>query len=117
MSFDAAASHTYQADTTSSRSNSMVIVAGYLVVDPNGRGRYLKGCVDVVKQARIAPGCLDFAITADLIDQGRINIFERWETQAAVAAFRGSGPSDDQAAAIHEASVAEYTVAGSRRLT
>lgn len=94
-----------------------VIVAGHLMVDPEERQRYLAGCVDVVRQARDAPGCLDFAITADLVDPGRINIFEQWESQAAVEAFRGDGPSDDQAAAIQSAHVVEFDIAGSRSLT
>jgi quinol monooxygenase YgiN len=95
----------------------MVIVAGHIAVHPERRADYLADCVDVVQQARSAPGCLDFAITADLIDPGRIVIFERWESQAAVEAFRGSGPSDDQGAAMLSASVVEYDVAGSRSLT
>lgn len=49
-------------------------------------------------------GCLDYAITCDLVDPGRIDIFERWETQAAVEAFRGSGPRDEQSAAMLSAS-------------
>jgi quinol monooxygenase YgiN len=48
--------------------------------------------VSVVEKARGTTGCLDFAITADLIDPGRVNIFERWESQAAVKAFRKSPP-------------------------
>ena len=95
----------------------MVIVAGYILVDPTRRDSYLAGCVAVVEQARAAPGCLDFAITADLVDLGRVNIFERWESQAAVEAFRGSGPSDEQGAAIRSAAVAEYDIAGVRTLT
>jgi quinol monooxygenase YgiN len=95
----------------------MVIVAGQLFVDPAGRDRYLAGCAEVVEQARRAPGCLDFAITADLIDPGRINIFERWQTREAVKAFRGSGPGEEQSTAILAASVAEYDVADIRSLT
>lgn len=95
----------------------MVIVAGHLIVDPDERESYLAGCVDVVEQARRAPGCLDFAISADLLDAGRIDIFERWESQAAVEAFRGQGPSDDQSAMIRSASVSEYDVADVRPLT
>jgi quinol monooxygenase YgiN len=89
----------------------MVIVAGHLVVDPSQRASYLADCVDVVVQARRAPGCLDFAIGADLVEAGRIVIFECWESRADLAAFRGSGPSDEQSAAIIGASVAEYDVA------
>ena len=95
----------------------MVIVAGHIVVHPQQRESYLAGCVGVVELARRASGCLDFAITADLVDPGRINIFERWESQAAVEAFRGDGPSDEQGAAILAAEVAEYDVAKVRSPT
>jgi quinol monooxygenase YgiN len=94
----------------------MVIVAGHIVVDPGQRGSYLVTCIGVVAQARGAPGCLDFAISADLVEPGRINIFERWESRAAVEAFRGSGPSDEQNAAMVSASVAEYDVGDVRSL-
>ena len=103
--------------SVANRSGLMVIVAGHLVVEPGQRESYLAGCVAVVEQARRAPGCLDFAITADLIDPGRIDIFERWESQEAVEAFRGGGPSDEQGAAMLSASVAEYDVADVRSLT
>jgi quinol monooxygenase YgiN len=95
----------------------MIIVAGHLIVDPGQRERYLAGCKDVVQQARSAPGCLDFAVTADLLDPGRVDIFEQWESQAAVNAFRGSGPSDEQTSAIIFATVVEYDVTGERPLT
>ena len=94
----------------------MVIVAGHIVVDPEERDGYLAGCVEVVRQARRAPGCLDFALSADLLEPGRVNIFERWESVAAVQAFRGSGPSDEQGAAIRTASVAEYDISDERSL-
>ncbi|CAO5252106.1 putative quinol monooxygenase [Frankia sp. AgKG'84/4] len=95
----------------------MVIVAGQIFVDPAQRGNYLAGCAGVMEQARRTPGCLDFAISADLVDPARINIFERWESRHAVVAFRGAGPSDEQNAAISAASVAEYDVAATRSLT
>jgi quinol monooxygenase YgiN len=95
----------------------MIIVAGHLIVDPVQRESYLADCVSVVEQARRAPGCLDFAITGDLVDPGRIDVFERWESRAAVEAFRGSGPSDEQSAAMLSASVAEYDLADGRSLT
>ncbi|OBG27231.1 putative quinol monooxygenase [Mycobacterium sp. 852002-51057_SCH5723018] len=95
----------------------MVIVAGYLVVEPLQRDSYLAGCRAVVQQARRTPGCLDFAISADLVDPNRIDIFEHWESRAAVEAFRGSGPTDEQQGAIVSASVSEYDVGAQRRLT
>jgi quinol monooxygenase YgiN len=95
----------------------MVIVAGYLVVEPTRRDDYLLGCQAVVRQARRTPGCLDFAISADLLDPSRVDIFERWESRAAVDAFRGGGPSDEQQGSIVSASVSEFDVSAERRLT
>jgi len=90
----------------------MLIIAGSIRVAPEGRDAYLEGCAEVVRQARAAEGCLDFTLSADLLDAGRVNIYERWETADALDRFRGSGPPDDQSAAILDASVARYLVAG-----
>ena len=95
----------------------MVIVAGFLVVEPLERARYLAGCRAVVEQARRTPGCLDFTISADLVDPDRIAIFERWESWAALDEFRGSGPSDEQQGQIVSAAVCEYDVGSEQRLT
>ncbi|HKV18153.1 MAG TPA: antibiotic biosynthesis monooxygenase family protein [Mycobacterium sp.] len=95
----------------------MLVVAGHLIVDRDGRDDYLAECTEVVERARSTPGCRDFAISADVLDPTRINIFERWDSREAVEAFRGDGPSDDQSAKIVSASVSEYDVAGERGLT
>jgi quinol monooxygenase YgiN len=94
----------------------MVIVAGHITVDPEQRESYLAGCISVVEKARRADACLDFAITADLLDPGRVNLFERWESKAAVETFRRSGPGNKQRAAMLSASVAEYDIADLRPL-
>ena len=94
----------------------MVIVAGHVTVDPELRESYLAGCVRIVERAREADGCLDFAMTADLIDPGRVNIVERWESQAAVKDFRKRAPRIKSAPAMLSGSVAEYDVADARSL-
>jgi quinol monooxygenase YgiN len=94
----------------------VVIVAGHLIVSRERRDDYLTGCAAVVEQARAAAGCLDFAISADLLDPTRINIFERWESREAVEAFRGSGPGDEQTGMMVSASVCEYDVSAGRGL-
>lgn len=88
----------------------MLIIAGLLHVDPDARADYLDGCAAVVEQARTAPGCLDFSLTADLLDPGRINVYERWESDEQLLAFRGSGPDDAQAAQIRDADVRKYRI-------
>lgn len=88
----------------------MIIVSGWLRVDAQAREEYLEGCVPVVEGARRAPGCLDFALSPDLLDPERINVYERWETDEALEAFRGAGPDDGQAQRIREAEVRRYRV-------
>lgn len=95
----------------------MVIVAGHLIVAEQVRDDYLAGCVSVVEQARRAPSCQDFAISPDLLDPARINVFERWNSQAAVEALRGDGTDQDQGAMIVLASVSEFDISDERRLT
>jgi quinol monooxygenase YgiN len=55
-------------------------------------------------------------MTADLVDPGRLNLFERWESQAAVKAFRRSAPRHKHAATMLSGSVAEYDIADVRPL-
>ncbi|MER7330046.1 MULTISPECIES: antibiotic biosynthesis monooxygenase family protein [unclassified Micromonospora] len=90
----------------------MLIVAGSLYVDPDQRDAYLADCVEVVRQARSAPGCVDFAISADLVEPGRINVYERWESDTQLLAFRGAGPAGEQAVAIRGAEVHRYRISG-----
>ena len=94
----------------------MVIVAGHVTVEPQQREAYLAGCVSIVRRSRSLAGCLDFAISADLIDPGRVNIYERWESQAALESARSSAPDDDLGAAMLSVSVAEYDIADVRPL-
>ena len=42
-----------------------------------------------------APGCHDFAVSADPVDPERVNVYERSASPAALQAFRGDGPGDE----------------------
>lgn len=93
-----------------------IIVTGWLRVDPAGRQASLDSSRSVIEAARAAPGCVDFHLSADPIEDDRINVLERWASVADVEAFRGSGPDDDQAAAILDAQVMQYEVTGATGL-
>ena len=54
------------------------------------------------------PGVL--SLSADLLDPGRIAVYERWSSRPELDAFRGSGPSGEQQAALLGADVGEYQV-------
>ncbi|MEN8656054.1 antibiotic biosynthesis monooxygenase family protein [Streptomyces sp. 21So2-11] len=88
----------------------MIIVSGKLYVDPATRGAYLNGFMSVVEQARAAPGCLDFVLSADPIEADRINVYERWESDAELADFRGADPEPEQTAAIRDTDVKRYRI-------
>ena len=91
---------------------SMIIVSGHLTLPAAERGGYLRACEEVVVAARRAPGCLDFAIAADLVDPARVVVLERWADRESLEAFREGGgpqgPTEDQLALIEEASVGEF---------
>ncbi len=88
----------------------MLIIAGHLVVDPTERDRVIAGHVAVVTAALAAPGCLDFAVTADTIDPARVRIYERWEDEEQLLAFRGSGPDQGQQDDILDVEVRRYEI-------
>jgi len=66
----------------------MLIIAGHYAVEPAERNAYVEAFGDLVQRARLAPGCLDVAITADVGDPARVNNYERWGNEEALAAFR-----------------------------
>jgi quinol monooxygenase YgiN len=67
----------------------MLIVAGKLYVHPQERDRWVAAHDEVTITARSQPGCLDLHLSADPLEPGRINLFEQWESEAALQAWRG----------------------------
>ena len=57
----------------------MLIIAGKLYVAKADRDRFVEGHRDVVAKSREADGCLDVAISPDLIEDNRVNMFELWD--------------------------------------
>jgi quinol monooxygenase YgiN len=90
----------------------VIIVAGALYVDPADRDRYLAAVADVAPLARTAPGCWDFVQAADPIDPGRINVYERWETDEDMLRFRSSGGPEPDLPELVAAEVHKYRIAG-----
>ena len=95
----------------------MVIVAGWLRVEPGDRAHYLDECRSVIVDARQAPGCLDFHLSADAIDPARVNVYERWADRASVERFRSDGASDEQQRMIVAAQVMQFQISDVTPLT
>ena len=49
----------------------------------------------------------------DPIERDRVNIYEEWESEEALLAFRGSGPDNAMQSAIVRAEVFRYVIEGS----
>ncbi|MGH9015676.1 MAG: hypothetical protein ACRDZ1_17305 [Acidimicrobiia bacterium] len=49
-------------------------------------------------------------VSADPLEPDRVNVYERWETGAAVEAFRGEGPGPDLTSDIARAEVSRYDI-------
>jgi quinol monooxygenase YgiN len=88
----------------------VLIVAGHLVVAPVDRADFLAANAGVVGRARQAPGCLDFVQAADPLDPSRVNVFERWDTEDDLLAFRGAGQPAHDSPPIRSADVMRYII-------
>ena len=56
----------------------MIIVTGWLEVDPFNRAGFVEGSAEAVRaRSRDARG-LDLAVSADTVQHDRVNILERW---------------------------------------
>ena len=92
----------------------MLIIAGSVQVDPADRSRLVDAFADLVRRSREAPGCLDVAVTADSVDPGRINNFERWRSQEDLDAWRAVANAPDVGDAFRTVDVALFDVSGER---
>lgn len=93
----------------------MIIISGHLRVTAALRDEYLDAVADVSALARRSPGCHDFVQAADPIDPERIVIYERWEDDEALLAFRRSASDEVEPPslpAVLDAEVAKYRISG-----
>ena len=88
----------------------MIVVAGHICVAAGDRDAFLDRSREAVKLARETEGCHDFAVSADITDPGRVNVYERWADPSSLRAFRQGGPDDDLRALIISADVHEFEV-------
>ena len=91
----------------------MIIVSGRIYVTPGRRDAFVATSRDAVVEARRAPGCLDFVVAADPVEPDRVNVYEQWETEAELEAFRGEGPDSDLNSDIVSADVSRHQVSSS----
>ena len=89
----------------------MLIVSGKIYVRPGTRQGFLQSSAKAVTQARRFAGCRDFIVAADPLESDRVNVYEEWDSEEALLAFRGDGPEADMGASILRADVFRHVVA------
>jgi quinol monooxygenase YgiN len=98
----------------------MVIVAGEFQIKPEERDEFLAGRLDSMRASRAEPGNLEYTMSADPIDPGRIVLFERWADQASldthIAALANAPRPTGPAVAPTSATITVYDIAGERPL-
>lgn len=95
----------------------MLIVAGTGYVDPDHRDALLESLNPALRQARTTPGCLDYVVAADPIEPGRVNIYERWESEAHLDAhLAGIALAAPPMPDVRSVELVRYEIGGSRPL-
>ncbi len=63
----------------------MLLVTGWVDVDPGKRDAALVAGRPHMERTRAWPGCLDYVWSADLLNPARIYIYERWRDSQSLA--------------------------------
>jgi hypothetical protein len=91
----------------------MLIIAGTLDVDPARRDEFLAGRADALRASQAEPGCLDYIMSADPLEPGRVRLFERWEHKDALKVHLGvlsQAKPDPDAVAVLGAEILQYEI-------
>lgn len=91
----------------------MIIVSGRIYVKAGTREGFLTSSTKAILQARKSPGCRDFVIAADPLESNRVNVYEEWDSEEDLLAFRGSGPDESMSSVIEYAVVSRHNISSS----
>jgi quinol monooxygenase YgiN len=98
----------------------VIIVSGMFEVDPAQRDQFLAERAEMMRSSRAETGCLEYTFSADPLEPGRVLLFERWESQAALDAHlvRVRAEPTSNAAPVPQlsGSITLYDVSGERSL-
>jgi quinol monooxygenase YgiN len=97
----------------------MIIVAGYIDVDPESRESFLVSRQDAIAATRTEPGCLDYVFSADSSDPARVRVFERWESDHDLdvhLAARAASAQTPATAAVRDRELLRYEISEVRSL-
>ena len=80
-----------------------ILIVGTIEVEPQRRAALLEAVRPYVQRTRSEePGCLDYAFTADTVDDDRIVVVERWADEQSLAAHFAHPNMAATKRALHE---------------
>jgi quinol monooxygenase YgiN len=91
----------------------LIIVAGHFVVDPEQREQFLSSRAEAMRISRSEAGCITYAFSPDPLDQGRVLLFERWESKADLAAHLAAmreRPRPPDTVEVRESELQQYEI-------
>jgi quinol monooxygenase YgiN len=88
----------------------MLVIAGVVKIDPAQRDEAVAAAVAMMRETRREPGCLAYAFSADLEEEGSFRLFEEWESQDALDAHFASPHMAAFQGAVAKLGVREMTV-------
>ena len=88
----------------------MVIIAGMIYIEARLRDRHVASMAEFVRDTRTKPGCLDFAMSADPVEPGRVNLYERWDSEEQLEAFRATAAPPEAVAEILAEDVMKFQI-------
>jgi quinol monooxygenase YgiN len=91
----------------------MIIVSGWIRLTQGQRERFLEESAEAMVLARQAAGNRAFVVAADPIEDDLVNVYEHWDSEEALMAFRSDEPTSDMGAMITSANVRRHRIASS----
>ena len=91
----------------------MIIVSGWLRVRPGSRDAFVQASMEAMSLARRSEGCRAFVVAADPLEADLVNVYECWDTEDDLLAFREDGPESEMLSMIVGASVERHQIASS----
>ena len=93
----------------------MLIIAGTFEVDPARRVQFIADREAGMREARAEAGCIDYVLSPDPLEPGRVYLFERWESRdhlaPHLARMREPRPEAPDAVPVLSADLLQYEIA------
>ena len=91
----------------------MIIVSGWLRLKPGMRDAFVASSLEAMESARRSVGCRAFVVAADPLEADIANVYECWDSEGDLTAFRDGGPEPEMLAMIVDANVQRHQIASS----